>query len=575
MKKTNKILLILISISITSCGSVKVANGLSTTKRTSSGNGSIAELIEKSDLDSSNKELILANKERAKNHKVPKEINEAVERWIRYFTEQNREWFQRSLTRSEEYEANMKNILISYGVPEDLFYIAFIESGFATRSRSRAGAGGIWQFMPSTAKLYGLNVSRHNDERYAPYKATAAAAAHLRDLYNIYGSWYLAMAAYNAGENRIRNAIIRCRERDFWTLVEKHALPKETMEYIPKFIAASIIGENPEKYGFAYNGPSKGAKEVGEEVKEFLASDNYNHRFSRNAGTTTVATDVHRVRRGDTLISIAKKHRLYVSQIRACNPSLRNRSTIYPGQRLAIRCSQNNRTTTVASKTTKTVSEEKEVPNAYRVRSGDTLWSISKKYDVSMEKIKECNPTLYRHQIFPGQNINLQCSPQEEIPAGSHIVYKVKRGDNLWSISKKYNVSIEDLASWNDMGPRDKIFVGRALKIYTQDNNNQASTYTIKSGDNLSTIAQNNNTSVVELVKCNPDLNQNVLIPGDEISLKCEEQNEVIHIVKKGDNLWNIAKKYNVTIQSLTKWNNLSANDVILEGKRLKVFPSS
>ena len=151
----------------------------------------------------------------------------------------------------------MENILEENNVPVDLYYLGFIESGFNFRAKSSAKAVGVWQFMKSTGKLYGLGVDNYVDERKDPIRATEAAARHLRDLYHEFKSWYLAMAAYNAGTGRIRSAVRRGRSNDFWELVEKKVLPRETMEYVPKFMAARYIAENPDVFAFYINEEQK------------------------------------------------------------------------------------------------------------------------------------------------------------------------------------------------------------------------------------------------------------------------------------------------------------------------------
>lgn len=472
-----KILLPIIMIAVfSSCSTT----GTRTTK-IKNDYSSIEELIQSTDLDED--ETLPGETGR---HKIPTVINESVAKWISYFTENEsgKAWFQRALTRSEEYETDMKNILISAGVPEELFYLAFIESGFVQRSRSHAGAVGIWQFMPGTARLYGLKVSRGKDDRLVPHKSCAAAAAYLKDLYNLFGSWYLAMASYNAGEGRIRNAILRHGERNFWELASKNALPSETMNYVPKFIAAVIVAENWEKFGFAYNGPSKGATTVAEDVKNLVAIEQF-RRGSRRAyqkDTTTATTarsydsaTVHTVRKGENLSGIARKYSTSINTIKKCN-NIKG-SSIRIGQRLALDC---DRPTVVASGTTQKSSKPRS--NIYKVRRGDTLDGIARKYKLTAQSIADCNPTVKRYQILAGQRLILTCEPSSEevqdiavasevkkTPAKKdYIIHKVKSGESLWSIARKYDVSISEIMEWNKLNRRNVIFKGRKLRIYNQ-----------------------------------------------------------------------------------------------------------
>ncbi|MEX1099810.1 MAG: lytic transglycosylase domain-containing protein, partial [Bacteriovoracaceae bacterium] len=176
-------------------------------------------------------------------------LKKKVEKWIAYFTTDLKERFEDYLSNGEQYRDMVEEILKEHQIPPELYYLPVIESGYVLHARSHMGAGGAWQFMPSTGRNYGLAYDRYLDERKNIYKATQAAAAHLRDLYNIFGSWPLALASYNAGVNRITGIIIKGSNREYWKLSEMNLLPKETSEYIPKFLAAVTIGKNPEKYG--------------------------------------------------------------------------------------------------------------------------------------------------------------------------------------------------------------------------------------------------------------------------------------------------------------------------------------
>ena len=176
--------------------------------------------------------------------------NATVEWWINYYTKKDRSRFQRVLNRGEKFKEVIQNILSENGLPEDLYYLAFVESGFVVNAKSSASAQGVWQFMKGTAKQYGLVVDRYMDERNDPIRATEAASKYIRKLYSAYNSWELALAAYNAGEYRVLSSIMRGEARDFWALSDKKILPKETRNYIPKIIAARHVASNWRRYGF-------------------------------------------------------------------------------------------------------------------------------------------------------------------------------------------------------------------------------------------------------------------------------------------------------------------------------------
>lgn len=181
---------------------------------------------------------------------IPTDIDARVRWWIYYFAIREHDLFQRQLDRGELFHKMVSDQLQHNLMPTELFNLALIESGFAVHAQSDASAAGIWQLIASTGKRYGLHVDQSMDERMHPLLATQAAIRHLLDLRRKFNSWYLVLAAYNAGPQRIERAIRRGKSRDFWVLASKHVLPKETMDYIPKFMASVIICSHAEAFGF-------------------------------------------------------------------------------------------------------------------------------------------------------------------------------------------------------------------------------------------------------------------------------------------------------------------------------------
>jgi len=189
---------------------------------------------------------------------LPMVLNGPVQAYLRAFSRGGKATFEVYLSRSGRYLAMMRRIFRERGLPQDLVYLALIESGFNPFARSPAAAVGPWQFIEGTARRYGLKVNDWVDERRDPEKATRAAANYLRDLFQQFGCWYLAAAGYNAGEHRVEGALSRDDEATFWALAQKGLLPRETCHYVPQFIAAALIARNPQKYGFdsvAYQRP--------------------------------------------------------------------------------------------------------------------------------------------------------------------------------------------------------------------------------------------------------------------------------------------------------------------------------
>ena len=180
----------------------------------------------------------------------PVAYNHRVKSWIYYFQTRGRRTFHRWLERSSRYAPYIKDQLESHNLPKDLFYVAMIESGFVSRATSHAGAVGVWQFIAPTARRYGLKVNSWIDERRNFTKATRAAIRYKKDLYRMFGSWHLVSASYNTGENRVARLIKKHRTNSFWELADLKVLPNETMDYVPKIIAATLIAKSPALYGF-------------------------------------------------------------------------------------------------------------------------------------------------------------------------------------------------------------------------------------------------------------------------------------------------------------------------------------
>jgi membrane-bound lytic murein transglycosylase D len=191
------------------------------------------------------------------------EMNPAIERWVNYYTEsqRGRQTLQIGISRSISYLNLARVEFRRMGLPQDLVWLAQVESVWHASAVSPAAAGGLWQFIRATAEDYGLNVSEEQDERLDPAKQTKVAAAYLRDLYTIFGDWALAMAAYNCGEPRVMGAIVKNGRADFWEIRQKKLLPQETLNYVPKILAAIAVTSQAENYGFSSDAQVEAAGE--------------------------------------------------------------------------------------------------------------------------------------------------------------------------------------------------------------------------------------------------------------------------------------------------------------------------
>ena len=196
-----------------------------------------------------NVEAKAAAEVKATHSDLPLMMTDPVAGYINYFSGRGRGVLERGLARSGRYEEMIRSAFREQGVPQDLIYLAQAESGFHPTALSRAGARGIWQFMASRAKGYGLERNLWLDERQDPERSTRAAAEHLKDLYKQFGDWYLAMAAYNSGPGTVQQAVKRTGYADFWELYKRNVLPRETRNYVPIILAVAIMAKNPAQYG--------------------------------------------------------------------------------------------------------------------------------------------------------------------------------------------------------------------------------------------------------------------------------------------------------------------------------------
>jgi membrane-bound lytic murein transglycosylase D len=379
---------------------------------------------------------------------IPLETNEAVERWIEYFSVKAHDRFATYLSRAGRYEDMIRSRLREAELPEDLLYLAMIESGMNPNAYSRAHAAGMWQFIRGTGRRYGLKVDYWIDERRDPYKATDAAIAHLADLYDEFGSWYLAAAAYNAGAGRVNRGIRRTGSTDFWDLADARVLRSETRNYVPKLIAAAIIAKNPAEYGFDDVVPQKPlefetvevpdatsfdvlakAAGIGEneiralnpqyarrvtppnQVAEVRVPPGRSEQFAANYAQVSPSERVtwleHRVQRGETLGHIAGRYGTSVSAIRAANNYV-NPKRLQIGQRLIIPRSGAPATRVAsAAPATSAGTASGSGPLTVTVRRGDSLWAISRRYNVTTTQLMQING-LSSSRIHPGDRLTVR-----------------------------------------------------------------------------------------------------------------------------------------------------------------------
>lgn len=422
---------------------------------------------------------------------VPDNVH--VKKYIALFQNRLRPNFETWLARSGKYAEMIQGVLRENNLPEDLLYLALIESGFNPKAYSRSKATGVWQFMKGTGKRYGLRIDRWIDERRDPVKSTHAAAKYLTELYNMFGSWPLALAGYNAGEGRVYRTIVRVRTRDFWTLRKSRHLRPETRNYVPKFMAATIIAKDPERYGFSV-------------IYE-----------------TPLEYDEVEIKNATYLSAIARYAGITVETLRQYNPEIRRNVTPPRAPGYKIKLPPGTKEAFMAA-----YSPDKQEQIfigrsfKHRVRRGQTISSIAQQYGVNINLLLETNGLNKRSIIRIGQQIMINESP--EAMGGRH---RIRRGETISTIASKYKVSMRRLLEANDLHKRSVIRTGKTLiipghstpsalasAVTSKQGEGTRKSHQIRSGESISIIAKKYAVRIRDLLKVNQLTKKSVIRAG-------------------------------------------------------------
>ncbi len=453
---------------------------------------------------------------------LPLMMTDQVAGYISYFSNHGRGVFVRALARSGRYRDMMLPILKQEGVPQDLIYLAQAESGFHPLAVSRAGARGIWQFMSSRARGYGLHHSMWVDDRQDPEKSTRAAARHLKDLYNQFGDWYLAMAAYNSGPGTVQAAVKRTGYADFWELYRRNVLPKETRNYVPIILAVTIMAKNPSQYGL-------------DDVVMDKPADYDSVTIDYPVDLRLAAECV-----GSTQ-----------QEIQDLNPSLLRLSTPRDGK-FDLHLPPGT-TETYQAAIASIPTDMRLWWRYHTVRPGDTLASLARTYRVTTKAIIETN-NLDSKELSADAKLIIPIAPgRHPVSDGAtyaHRItrYKVRSGDTVESVADNFGVSARMLRRWN--GLHGDSLRGRrvlALHLPVSPRVHEAEVASAhKSGFHTRTVeTASNQTHTVALEKTaqsTPDRGS----PEDSV---------VHHKVRTGETLYSIASAYNTTVEALKRTN--------------------
>ena len=377
---------------------------------------------------------------------LPVELNDAVLSCIGLYEGRLRDWFQEALSRGQKYLPGIRRVFAEEGIPQDLAYVALVESAFKTSAYSRAKAKGVFQFVSATGKRYGLAVDWWVDERSDPEKATRAAARYLKDLYGLFGDWNLALAGYNAGEGKVLRGMARYRKQDYWDLRKTRALRPETKNYVPLIHAAIVVAKSPQRYGFVIT------QDTLPEWEEVAVKGAYDLRVVAECVGEPVET------------------------LRGLNPELRRLAT--PADRSYDLRVPPGRGETLRQCLADLPADKKVAYRKHVVRRGQTLASIARANGVSAQAIAEANLLVAQRRLRPGTELvipvpankaHVVTARHEASPASKdrdNVRYRIQPGDTLSSIAAEHGTTVRQLQAWNGLSGT-RITAGSVLRIHT------------------------------------------------------------------------------------------------------------
>ncbi|MBK3331548.1 LysM peptidoglycan-binding domain-containing protein [Persephonella atlantica] len=444
-----------------------------------------------------------------------------IQNRIRIFKKRGLKKISYYLDRGKRYIPLIKEIFDRYSIPDEFIFLPIIESHFNIRAKSPAGAAGLWQFMPQTARMYGLTINKWIDERYDVEKSTIAAALYLKDLYGIFEDWTLALASYNTGEGVIIRKINKYGGLNFWDIDEY--LSKETRNYVPNFLATVSI------------------------VRELLQKEHFDYKH--------MEFDILRVNKPVSLRYIASLIGYPVHLLREMNPHLKKGITPpYEGEYNVYIPKGYRETLEVALE--KAPLERYPALKEYTVKKGDSLGKIAKKFGITVSYLKKIND-IQNTVIMAGSVIKVPSYitaypdyydsiidlSEDIIYTPKGIIYKVKKGDTLGKIAKKFRVSISAIKRWNRIKgfiyPNQRIIIYKRVKY------------------------RNTGESVV--------IKRNISYLKRKVKKRKPTFRYIFYRVKKGDSLLKIAKKYGVSVGQIKQWNRLKGN-VIRVGQKITII---
>jgi membrane-bound lytic murein transglycosylase D len=487
--------------------------------------------------------------------------NADVRKFIDLYAYKKRGLTERILGLSQIYFPLFEEQLDKYNMPLELKYLAVIESALNPVANSSAGAKGLWQFMYGTGKVYGLKISSYTDDRFDPVKSTVAACQHLSDLYDIYGNWSLALAAYNSGAGNVNKAIRRAGgAKNFWVI--QRYLPRETRSYIPAFIAASYVMTYASEHKI----------------------------YPIDPGILFYEIDTVTVKNPLTFDQISEMLKIPYEEVQFLNPAFKQGvipATPETPYKLRLRKNHigdfiNNETALYSYKTKAGIQKDSLMMLAlrnnretieYRVKNGETMAGIAKKFHMTISELKSLN-NLKKNYVRPKQNLlvyNGSAKPKfpesiasenssvpvtnatpEKVtasrsPVASTIVYTVKQGECMAIIAQKHGCTIQNIMTWNNLKSQN-LLVGQKLKILSSPEET-----TSPQEPATKTVSHSVTTSAK--------------------TTSSPKSKYIWYTIQQGDNLWDIAEKYDATVSSIKSLNNITNTQRVQAGQKIKIEP--
>src|SRR6266852_3673167 len=455
------------------------------------------------------------------SHDLPPMVNDPVLAYLNYFrTARGSAIVETGLRRAGRYREMVQRVLREEGVPQDLVFLAQAESAFLPQAVSRAGARGMWQFMSYAGHKYGLQKNWWLDERQDPEKATHAAARDLRDLYDQFGDWYLAMAAYNSGAGTVQHAIERTGYADFWELYWRNVLPRETQNYVPIILALTLISKDPARYGVEFE-PEPPLK--ADSVKPGQAID-------LRLVAETIDTDLE--------------------TLRGLNPELLRLVTPSDPE-FVLRLPEGTAEHFFAE--IADIPPEKWVSwRRHKVEEGETLSAIARRYHVLPAEVAQANDISAGGTLQEGQKLIIPAAAHSEAAAGKLIRYRVHGNDTMASIADEFDVSVMELRKWNGLRS-NHVSKGVRLKIYP---GGMAPVPQSASRERSTTVS----AAAPHAVSSRSPVMQ-------------ARTSTVVHHVKAGETLYSIARAYHTTVEAIQTGNRYLFSRPLQLGDTLTILP--